>query len=239
MKTSKSESAARSSLSAQVVNSILEKIAKGELLPGDRVIEARIAEELHVSSIPVREAIRELAAKRVLEYVLHKGARVREVSMPETIDALEVKAVLESLAARLGSERLKGKVPQLRKNIAPMRDSLLKHDHIRYQLQNQDFHRIIVETAENAILFTLWEYLAFEVRTRPIMDYMKGVEPETLIAEHEMVIDAIVEGDKGKVASLLSTHSNHLVKHLQKQMSRNAEEAKKYTTSSRKERRRE
>jgi DNA-binding GntR family transcriptional regulator len=237
MKTSKSTSANRLSLSSTVVNSILLKIASGELLPGDRVIEARIADELQVSSIPVREAIKELIAKRVLEYVMHKGASVREVSMSETVDALEVKAVLESLAAKLGGDRLKDKVPKLRKIIIPMRDSILKHDHISYQLQNQGFHKIIMETSGNEILCTLWEYLSFEVRTAAILDYLKGVDPEKLIGEHEDVIDAIVKGDKKRVASLLSTHSNHLVKHLLEQMARNAEEAKKYSASKRAKRR--
>jgi DNA-binding GntR family transcriptional regulator len=237
MKTSKPTSANRLSLSSTVVNSILLKIASGELLPGDRVIEARIADELQVSSIPVREAIKELIAKRVLEYVMHKGASVREVSIPETIDALEVKAVLEALAAKLGGDKLKDKVPKLRKIIVPMRESILKHDHISYQLQNQSFHKIIMETSGNDILCTLWEYLSFEVRTAAILDYLKGVDPEELIAEHENVIDAIVKGDKKRVASLLSTHSNMLVKHLLEQMARNAVDAKKYSASKREKRR--
>jgi DNA-binding GntR family transcriptional regulator len=96
--------ASRYSLSEQVRNYILAKIARGELAPGDRIVEARIAEELKVSSIPVREAIRELIAKRILEYTVHKGARVRQVSMAETVDALHVKAVLEALATRLAGE---------------------------------------------------------------------------------------------------------------------------------------
>ncbi len=67
----------RYSLSQQVRNHILNKIAVGELAPGDKVIESHIAAELHVSTIPVREAIRELAAIRVLDYWVHRGARVR------------------------------------------------------------------------------------------------------------------------------------------------------------------
>jgi DNA-binding GntR family transcriptional regulator len=97
-----------------VRNHILARIATGQFPPGYKIVEARIAEELHVSTIPVREAIRELVAKRVLEYLVHRGARVREVSMAETIDALRVKAVLEALAARLGGPKLILLAPQLR-----------------------------------------------------------------------------------------------------------------------------
>ena len=101
--------ATRSSLSEQVRVNLVEKINNGRLLPGDRIVEARVAEELHVSSIPVREAIRGLVAERILEYNVHKGVRVRQVSMAETVDALRVKAVLEGLAARLAGPRLKGR----------------------------------------------------------------------------------------------------------------------------------
>lgn len=239
MKAKQAEAAYRSSLSSQIADSILNMIASGQLLPGDRVIESRIAEEFSVSTIPVREAIRELVAKRVLEYIMHKGARVREVSMSETVDALEVKGVLEALAARLAGGRLRAQVPKLRKKIGPMRESLGAHDHVQYNLQNQNFHRTIVEAAENDILLTLWEYLAFEVRTRPIMDYLKSAYPEKLILEHESVIDAIEGDETARVGSLLSIHSNHLVKHLEEQMSRDAEKARKYPTSTHKGRRRE
>jgi DNA-binding GntR family transcriptional regulator len=227
MKAKQVETANRYSLSSQVADSILARIASGQILPGERVIEAKIAEEFGVSSIPVREAIRELAAKGVLEYVMHKGARVREVSMSETIDALEVKGVLEALAARLGGERLSDQAAKLRKSIGPIGDSLRKHDHFRFQQLNQNFHRIIVETAGNSILLRLWDYLGFDVRTRAIMDYMMITDPEEQVREHQDIVDAIESGDKARVASLLSTHSDHIVRHLQEQMSRNAEKARK------------
>src|SRR5208337_3237148 len=180
--------ASRYSLSEQVRNHVLNMIAVGELAPGDRIVEARIASELHVSSIPVREAIRELVAKRVLEYVVHKGARVREVSMAETVDALQVKAVLEALAARLAGARLADCTTRLRECLKPMRGLLIRHDFVRFQDQNQSFHRAIMESSGNPILLAMWESLAFEVRTRFIMDHMKAVDPDQLTGEHESIL---------------------------------------------------
>ena len=74
MESAQSVIANRSSLSEQVRNHILARIATGQFPPGHKIVEARIAEELHVSTIPVREAIRELVAKRVLEYLVHRGS---------------------------------------------------------------------------------------------------------------------------------------------------------------------
>jgi DNA-binding GntR family transcriptional regulator len=214
--------ASRYSLSEQVRNHVLNMIALGDLAPGDRIVEARIASELNVSSIPVREAIRELVAKRVLEYVVHKGARVREVTMAETVDALQVKAVLEALAARLAGARLGQCTEQLREYLKPMKGLLVRRDFVRFQERNQNFHRTIVEASRNPILLTLWDTLAFEVRTMFIMDHLKGLDPDQLTGEHEVVLRAIEEGDPERVAELLMTHSHHLIEGLKNQIAATA-----------------
>jgi len=211
----------RYSLSAQVRDAIEGKIATGELAPGDRIVEARIAAELHVSSIPVREAIRELVAKRVLEYVVHKGARVREVSMAETIDALEVKAVLEALAARLAGEKILQTAAVLRACLAPIGAALRARDYVRFQALNQDFHRTIVEASGNPILLSLWDTLAFEVRTRFIMDGLKTVDPDEMVKEHADLCAAVEAGDTEGVASLSMSHTRHLVEGLRSRMAEN------------------
>jgi DNA-binding GntR family transcriptional regulator len=214
----------RYSLSEQVRNHILAKIATGTLRPGDRVVEARLAGELQVSSIPVREAIRELVARRILEYNVHKGARVRDVSMAETVDALHVKAVLEALAARLAGPRLKGLVPRLEEYTRRIESSAHRRDFVAYQDHNQQFHGAIVEAAGNPTLRRLWDSLDFEVRTRFILDYLQRVDPAELAREHEDILQAMREGDVERVASLLTTHARHLVEHLQRQMAENRKE---------------
>jgi DNA-binding GntR family transcriptional regulator len=211
----------RSSLSEQVRNYILARIATGEFPPGYKLVEARIAEDLHVSTIPVREAIRELVAKRVLEYLVHRGARVREVSMAETIDALRVKAVLEALAARLAGPKLIPLAPRLRSYVRPILDSATSHDFVEYQDQNQHFHRTIVEASGNQILLAQWDSLAFEVRTRFLLDYLKSVDPRVLARDHEDILVAIEAGKTEEVAAQLMSHANHLVEYLQRQMSDN------------------
>ncbi len=219
METAPSAIANRSSLSEQVRNHILARIAGGQFPPGHKIVEARIAEELHVSTIPVREAIRDLVARRVLEYLVHRGARVREVSMAETIDALRVKAVLEALAARLAGEKLLALVPRLREYARFMLDSVGRRDFVEFQDQNQHFHRAIVEASANQILLAQWDSLAFEVRTRWIMDYLKVVHPQVLALEHAEILPAIEAADTDRVASLLASHASHLVEYLQRQMS--------------------
>jgi len=209
--------ASRYSLSQQVRNHILNKISIGELAPGDKVIEARIAAELHVSTIPVREAIRELAAMRVLNYWVHRGARVREVTVSETVDALHVKGVLEALAARLAGKKLRRSLAELQQYSEHIQEATRRHDWVQYQDQNQLFHRLIMQTAENQILLSLWDSLAFDVRTRFIMDFLRIVDATELAREHNEILQAIGVGDTGRVAELLSDHANKLVEYLMEQ----------------------
>ena len=225
-------SANRYSLSQQVRNYILNKVSNGELAPGDKVVEARIAEELNVSTIPVREAIRELAAMRVLDYLVHRGARVREVTVSETVDALHIKAVLEALAARLGGMTLSVCLPSLREYSTRIRDAATRSDWVEYQNQNHLFHRLIVESSGNQILLSLWSSLAFEVRTRFIMDYLHIMDPAEPVEEHEEILQAIEDGDTERVADLLSSHAKSLVMYLMRQKARdNADRIKKDTVS--------
>ena len=209
--------ASRYSLSQQVRNHILNKVSTGELAPGDKVIEARIAAELHVSTIPVREAIRELAAMRVLNYAVHRGARVREVTVSETVDALHVKGVLEALAARLAGKKLRRSLAELQQYSDHIQEAARRHDWVQYQDQNQLFHRSIAEAAGNQILLSLWDSLAFEVRTRFIMDFLRIVDATELAREHNEILQAVDVGDTGRVAELLSHHANKLVEYLMEQ----------------------
>jgi DNA-binding GntR family transcriptional regulator len=100
-----------------------------------------------------------------------------------------------------------------------MVESVGRRDFVEFQDQNQHFHRAIVEASANQILLAQWESLAFEVRTRWIMDYLKVVDPQVLAREHADILPAIEARDTERVASLLASHASHLVEYLQRQMS--------------------
>ncbi len=194
----------------QIREHLLERIGNGTLAPGDRIVEARICEELGVSSIPVREAILELVVTGVLASATHKGAWVREVSLDETVEALHVKASLEALAARLATPRLKEHSAGLRQIYDNLVKAARRKDFVDYQRCNQAFHRHIVEATGNTVLLRSWSSLAFGVRTRFIMDLVATGDAVGIARGHESIIEAFEAGDAERAAALLATHSNHL-----------------------------
>lgn len=88
-----------------ITREISEKIIRNEIKPGERIYEAKIAEELGVSRSPVREALRILEKNRLVELIPRKGARVAEISAAHIEWFYDVFEVLYGLAARKGTEK--------------------------------------------------------------------------------------------------------------------------------------
>ena len=204
----------RLSVPEQIREVLLQRIGCGELAPGERIVEGRLTEEFAVSAIPVREAIRELVAKGVLDSAAHKGAWVREVSVTETIEAFGVRAALESLAAMTAANALRGNCGKLRKVCKAIVAAARRRDFDAYQRENQAFHRAIVQASENGVLLRVWESLAFEVRTRFALEFLKTADFVAIAREHESIVDALDAGDAQRASQSLHSHSGRLVEYL-------------------------
>lgn len=205
------------SLREFVRDTLLDRIARGELPPGQRIVEATLVREFAISATPVREAIRELVAMDVLEAQNNKGASVRQVRLSETVEAFEVRAALETLAARKATHRLKGRCQDIRRLAKAIIESARRRDFAAFQEHNQQFHRTIVAAAGNSILLKTWDSLFFQVRTRFTMDYLQSADPLAIAREHVPIVDALESGDRDLAASLLASHSNHLVQFLKEE----------------------
>src|SRR5688500_3082861 len=88
-----------------VADAIRSAIAGGVLKPGQRVLEVELAEELGVSRLPVREAIRQLEHEGLLVSQPHRGTFVAQVTPDDIREMFSLREALESLAARLVAAR--------------------------------------------------------------------------------------------------------------------------------------
>src|ERR1043165_9119535 len=95
--------AAHSSPSQRVAEELRRAILTNRRRPGDRLIEDRLSEELGVSRIPIREALRVLAGEGLVAVQPRRGASVAEISPEVARDLVEVRATLEGLNARLAA----------------------------------------------------------------------------------------------------------------------------------------
>jgi DNA-binding GntR family transcriptional regulator len=121
-------SVARTVLREQIKEILLERILRGELEPGERLVETRLARELGTSQAPVREALRDLQLLRLVESEPFRGARVRAVDDAALLPAFPVRAALEELAAREAARRADGDVAPLEREVEAMRRAAARGD---------------------------------------------------------------------------------------------------------------
>jgi DNA-binding GntR family transcriptional regulator len=184
---------ARTVLREQVKDVLLQRIIRGELQPGDRLVETRIAQELGTSQAPVREALRDLELLRLVESEPFRGARVRGFSEAELIEVYPVRAVLEELAAREATARLDGDVSNLEAEVEAMRAAAREGDLHGLVQHDFAFHRRIVEAAGNDVLLQCWKTLGVEGPIT-ITIYGTQVEPGDAAELHVPILDAIRSG---------------------------------------------
>ena len=183
----------RTVLREQVKDVLLQRIVSGELQPGERLVETRIAQELGTSQAPVREALRDLELLRLVESEPFRGARVRPFGDSELVEIYPVRAVLEELAARLATETLDGDVAALEREVGAMRAAAQRGDLNQLVQHDFAFHRLIVEAAGNDPLTQCWKSLGVEGRIT-ITIYETLVEPTDAAERHVPILEAIRTG---------------------------------------------
>ncbi len=201
---------ARESLADRVRQVLMERIIDGTYPPATRLVEMQIARELNISQAPVREAFCALEAARLVETEPYRGTRVREVSDRECREAYQVRAVLEELAAQLGATRLREQSRELRAEADATLAAAKRGEVVRYLHHNVRFHKVIVESADNAVLRNTWESLSFTVGARVKASRASG-DMVAVAREHREIVDAIVHGDVKAAGRLLRRHAEVLI----------------------------
>src|SRR3954462_6434484 len=140
----------RNCMREQIRRVLVQRILDGHYKPGDRLVELQIARELKTSQGPVREALRELEALRLVESETYRGTRVRALSETEMEEAGQVRGVLEQTAAQWAAAALQRDGAALRAEQESILKAAATGDLDEYSRHNMAFHRLIVEVAGNS-----------------------------------------------------------------------------------------
>jgi GntR family transcriptional regulator of vanillate catabolism len=208
----------------KVISELRDMILSGELAPGERVVELQFSARLGVSRTPLRIALAELEKEGLLERLPARGFRVRAFTVEEIGDAVEVRGVLEGMAARLLAER--GAPPDV---LTALQDTvaagkaLLAHaandpnvtvDARTWGQINARFHKILCEASGNRALLA-----ALELNNKTPLAGPGGLTlpstPSVLEtpyvlraqADHEELIGAIMRGESSRAESLMREHA--------------------------------
>lgn len=187
------------------------QILTGKIVPGTRLMEIELAENLGVSRTPIREAIRKLEKEGLVTIEPRRGAYASQLSKKDMVDILEVRQDMEGLAAYFAASRMDAETKE-RLLIAAdeYRDSLLSGDTERMIADDTKFHRIIVESCDNKVLLQMVEQLQELVLRFRYVYYENFKQARTMIAEHQEIIDAIMSGDAAAARKAADAHIDKL-----------------------------
>ncbi len=191
-----------------VFNTLRQAILKGELKPGERLMETQLANKLGVSRTPVREAIRKLELEGLVLMIPRKGAEVAEITRQDMEDVLEVRTALEELAVKDACDHITdAQLSELKKASNEFKKALLEgKDLVTCADADMHFHDVILSATNNRRLIQMLNNLS-EQMYRYRMEYLKDERThKTLIEEHDAIRRALKKHDKVKAGAAIRVH---------------------------------
>lgn len=189
-------------LPSKIYRILREAIIKGQLQPGERLVQDELAKTLNVSRMPIREAIKQLAAEGYVTVEPHKGAVVKQFTIHELEEIYFLRAKFEPLAA---AESLKTMSSQLVNQLRNLNEKMKKTDDTDEYIQlNIQFHHLLIKDCPwgklNNIIKNLWT--GFPQQTPHLLPNQIA----TSISEHDLMVEALANNNIELTCQLLEQH---------------------------------
>lgn len=188
-----------------LVELIRDDIVRGVFLPGAHLRLDKLAKRFDVSTMPIREALRALEAEGIVYSIPHRGSFVTEFTAEELLDIFEMRAVLEKMATRDAVPRFtESHFEQFQKMVNDWR---AESDDVALMVQqNNDFHKLIYQTAKRPHL-----YKEIMVLRNRAPHYLRSYTEEMGRFEnakqaHQVLVDAFQVGNAETAANLMFNH---------------------------------
>lgn len=193
-----------------VFKTLRRAILKGELQPGERLMEIALAKKLGVSRTPIREAIRMLELEGLVLMIPRRGAEVAGITEKNLRDTLEVRRALEELAIEISCTKITDEeLEELSKAERAFDLAIENKDIIEIARADERFHDIIFTSTGNDKLVQMINNLR-EQMYRYRLEYVKSESTRNqLMNEHEMILKALKSRDKSEAKRIIAEHINN------------------------------
>lgn len=180
-----------SAVAEWVADVLRDRIIKGVLPAGARIVERKLSAELDVSRTPIREALKLLQADSLIEISRNKGAQVKTYSAQQTLELFDVIASLESLAAERLAERItEDQLDMLEQLHADMLSQYRAGESEAYFDINSKIHDAILAACGNLVLQQMHTKMMARARRGRFMAIMDPDRLTTAVKEHEQLMTA-------------------------------------------------
>lgn len=198
----------RGGLRHLVMKEVLKDIFRGHLPAGERLMVMKLAARFGTSSTPCREALVELEAIGVVEFIHNRGAEVAPFGPSELGEIYQLRRVLETEATRCACGRIdRGVLGALRDEIVALRDAPYDADWSRRQMQSDlRLHGLIAaECGSRRLLKEIHRYDTLVETIREIIGHHRQSERRALEG-HLRIVDAMLAGDPDTTAEAMAAH---------------------------------
>jgi len=196
----------RLSLHAEVTNRLRDMIVEGRLVPGERIQEMALAQQLKVSRTPIRDALKVLTAEGLVQLLPLRGAVVRSVSAKEARDMLDVIALLEAHAAHKACQAASERIESVMRMHEDMRRLFEARDRRAYFEKNQQIHQALIALADNDSLSLTHEMMSKRMRSLRYSGNSSAENWTAAMQDHERIMEALRQRDGAALAQALGDH---------------------------------
>jgi DNA-binding GntR family transcriptional regulator len=192
---------------SRVARTIRDQILDGDRAPGSKLVERDLADELGVSRIPVRDALKTLATEGLVTPRPRTWAVVRTFSPADVADLNEVRSALEVLTFRLAaSRRTPDGLTRLRQVLMTEHEAVRVGDSALARKAAADFHEQVTMLAGNTLLQEIGGHLKSRIRWL----LLQHEDVDGVVHEHQALFDAIAQRDVARVSNLILAHMGNI-----------------------------
>ncbi|MCR4674862.1 MAG: GntR family transcriptional regulator [Lachnospiraceae bacterium] len=195
-----------------VFNTLRDSILKGELEPGERLMEIHLANKLGVSRTPIREAIRMLEQEGLAVTIPRKGAQVAKMTEKDLQDVLEIRDALDELAALNACRNMTSEyLSELRSSMVTFKNAADRGNVREIVEADEQFHNVIYRAADNPKLMVIVQNLK-EQMYRYRYEYVKdNANYAQILQEHAEIIAGLEKRDQEYVREIMHAHLENQV----------------------------
>ena len=197
----------KSGLTHESLSWLKNQILTFKLLPGVRISDKEVAEQLGISRSPVREALIHLAEQGLVEGRHNRGFTVKMFSIKEIEDLYTLRATLESMAVRLTTRHMDGEKAKNFQDLLDSYPTLMKnHDLVGFNDADEKFHALIAEYSDNRLLAQNMKNLQGQIRLARRYDHLRATSFQETYDEHHDILRHMIAGEAVKAQRAMSRH---------------------------------
>lgn len=207
MKEPALEAVSETLLGARAYRALWNDIVRGRIEFGAQLRPDTIAEQLDISTTPVREALHRMEGDGLIVKLPYRGWFVREFSEQEVRELYEMRAALESFSVGRACERItEEELAWLRQHQSVGETALKTGDMEAYWIYNRDLHAAIMEAARNSYLSSAMGQLTLQSQMLMVKTIRLVGRPSRAIEEHRDLIELIAERNDKAAETLMERH---------------------------------